>query len=422
MANYGQRLIPENELKYLERVIENIPDPDDIGSGGGGIIYRAGEGIKISQHTISVDPITVAMKTDIPTVPTKLSDLTNDVGYITLSALTGYALLTDIPTSVSQLTNDSGYITNTVNDLTNYTLTSNLASVATSGSYLDLSNTPTIPDAVSGTNDGTNWTTITIGSDTYNIPSGSGGGPDIITIPYDLMGYTIPSAERTKIKVGTYIICTYSNEGLFIISAKDNYKWYLQKLTPNSIAGSGRAYDNPQIEFDDSNPNSYTVYIGWNLYTIDATDYYIAYGQNGFRTPIRFNKQDFIADTFVSNQLNIIPTYRHTISFIAEFSSSVNSRFYITCILDTRLYSTQFSNLAALHSWILSNLQSTDLPITSAIDIDGAKHKLIIYAPMSTGDWLDYYAYDSSTNTYGTTLSSTQFTATNFTDVVRKIE
>ena len=50
-----------------------------------------------------------------------------------------------VPTKVSDLTNDSGFINKSVNDLTNYTLTSNLASVATSGDYTDLSNTPTIP-------------------------------------------------------------------------------------------------------------------------------------------------------------------------------------------------------------------------------------------------------------------------------------
>lgn len=50
-----------------------------------------------------------------------------------------------IPSSTSDLTNDSGFITNTVNNLTNYTKTSDLASVATSGNYLDLSNRPTIP-------------------------------------------------------------------------------------------------------------------------------------------------------------------------------------------------------------------------------------------------------------------------------------
>ena len=38
-----------------------------------------------------------------------------------------------------------------------------------SGSYNDLTNKPSIP-SVSGTNDGTNWTSITINSDTYDIP------------------------------------------------------------------------------------------------------------------------------------------------------------------------------------------------------------------------------------------------------------
>lgn len=44
------------------------------------------------------------------------------------------------------------------------------------GTY-DLSNKVYISSGtnVSGTNDGTNWTSITIGNDTYNIPSGSGG-------------------------------------------------------------------------------------------------------------------------------------------------------------------------------------------------------------------------------------------------------
>lgn len=46
-----------------------------------------------------------------PTIPTKTSELTNDSGYITDAALTGYAKTTDIPTKTSQLDNDSHYIT-----------------------------------------------------------------------------------------------------------------------------------------------------------------------------------------------------------------------------------------------------------------------------------------------------------------------
>ena len=64
------------------------------------------------------------------------------------------AYIGDIPTKTSDLTNDSGFITNSVNNLTNYTLSSSLSTVAISGSYTDLSNKPTIPTKVSDlTND-----------------------------------------------------------------------------------------------------------------------------------------------------------------------------------------------------------------------------------------------------------------------------
>ena len=44
-------------------------------------------------------------------IPDKTSQLDNDSGYITNSALTDYAKKTEIPTKTSELTNDSGYIT-----------------------------------------------------------------------------------------------------------------------------------------------------------------------------------------------------------------------------------------------------------------------------------------------------------------------
>ena len=111
-----------------------------------------------------------------PTIPTKTSDLTNDSGYITSSA---------VPTKTSDLTNDSNFVVdaNYVHTDSNYTSTEksklsgiasgaevnvqanwtetsstsdayiqnkpNLATVATSGSYADLSNKPTIPTATS---------------------------------------------------------------------------------------------------------------------------------------------------------------------------------------------------------------------------------------------------------------------------------
>lgn len=46
-----------------------------------------------------------ALKEEIPTVPTKTSQLTNDSGFITSADIPA------IPTKTSQLTNDSGFIT-----------------------------------------------------------------------------------------------------------------------------------------------------------------------------------------------------------------------------------------------------------------------------------------------------------------------
>lgn len=127
---------------------------------------------------------------DSVTVPTKTSDLINDSGFITeetdptvpsyVKSITqenitswnnksnfsgSYNDLTDkpsIPNATSDLTNDSGFITNAVNNLTNYTPTSSLSTVATSGSYNDLTNKPTIPTKTSDLTNDSNFITSAI--------------------------------------------------------------------------------------------------------------------------------------------------------------------------------------------------------------------------------------------------------------------
>lgn len=127
---------------------------------------------------------------DVTTIPTKTSDLVNDSGFITeetdptvpshVKGITqdnitswnnksnfsgSYNDLTDkpsIPNATSDLTNDSGFITNAVNNLTNYTPTSSLSTVATSGSYNDLTNKPTIPTKTSDLTNDSNFITSAI--------------------------------------------------------------------------------------------------------------------------------------------------------------------------------------------------------------------------------------------------------------------
>lgn len=120
------------------------------------------------------------------TVPTDTADLTNGAGFITSSALSNYYTKSEtysqqevnslintlpIPTKTSDLTNDGSDGTST------YVEADDLATVATSGSYNDLSNKPTIPTVNNGTltiqKNGTTVNTFTANSSnnvTANIP------------------------------------------------------------------------------------------------------------------------------------------------------------------------------------------------------------------------------------------------------------
>lgn len=90
---------------------------------------QATAGTSTSGYRISPKVLHDTIEDALPTVPTKVSDLTNDSGYITSSALptkvsdltndSGFITASAIPTNVSAFTNDSGY-------LTSYTETGNI--------------------------------------------------------------------------------------------------------------------------------------------------------------------------------------------------------------------------------------------------------------------------------------------------------
>lgn len=92
--------------------------------------YTAGTGINISDENVISNTITSYDDlTDLPTIPTAVSELTNDADYVSSSVLSPVAFSGDyddlvdkptIPTSTSDLVNNSGFITNRVDDLINY--------------------------------------------------------------------------------------------------------------------------------------------------------------------------------------------------------------------------------------------------------------------------------------------------------------
>ena len=264
----------------------------NIGSYGNQIkdLYISGNLIS-GPNKISVAVANIASKSELPT---KTSQLTNDSGFVTSEALTGYATETwvgeqgyltsvawgdvtgkptlstvatsgsyndltnkpTIPTETSQLNNDSGFITsNALNGYATETwvgqqgyLTSvtwgditdkpTLATVATSGSYNDLTNKPTITN-VSGVNDGTNWTSLTIGSDTYGLSE----------IPSNMV--TTDTAQT----INGQKSFAYNDGGNIILNKDDEYGFPPEiRTNGNGIVLS--SHDNYSVRFN-LGPSSY---------------------------------------------------------------------------------------------------------------------------------------------------------------------
>lgn len=94
----------------------------------------------------------------------KYCDLTWTPSLCTVATSWKYCDLTwtpTIPTNNCQLANGCGYVNASVNNLSNYTLSSCLCAVATSWEYCDLANVPTIPTCVSQLSNDSWYTTCT---------------------------------------------------------------------------------------------------------------------------------------------------------------------------------------------------------------------------------------------------------------------
>ena len=97
---------------------------------------------KLNTDTYEADKATFATKDEIPTVPTKVSELDNDAKFITEDALSDYAKSADVYTKDEA---DAKFLTEH-QSLEDYAKKEDLATVATTGSYNDLEDKPEIPE------------------------------------------------------------------------------------------------------------------------------------------------------------------------------------------------------------------------------------------------------------------------------------
>ena len=102
--------------------IKTINNESLLGSGNiqiDGIVYTAGTGIDITNEVISNEITSYNDLTDLPTIPTKVSDLINDENFASENdlaevAFTGsYVSLSDTPQYLSDFENDTHYVDRT---------------------------------------------------------------------------------------------------------------------------------------------------------------------------------------------------------------------------------------------------------------------------------------------------------------------
>ena len=112
----------------------------------GKIYYDSASGVKAPKFYDGSAWKQLAKKDELPVVNNATLTIQkngSNVQTFTANASSNKTANIIVPTKTSDITNDSGFITKEVNDLTNYTKTSDLPNVATSGNFADLQNKPT---------------------------------------------------------------------------------------------------------------------------------------------------------------------------------------------------------------------------------------------------------------------------------------
>lgn len=197
--------------------------------------------------------------------------LQNNLSNLVDNVIPTLATKSEIPTKTSQLTNDSEFITKDVDDLTNYTKTSDLSSVALSGAYSDLSGTPDL--SVYATN-------TALGNETTareNADIGLQGQIDAIVSSSD-----VKDIVGTYTDLENYDTSTLGNDDIVKVlqdsthnDAMTYYRWLKDTSTWQYIGQEGPYYTKSEID------TTLLPYVQNTDYATDSVGGVIKGNQNG---------------------------------------------------------------------------------------------------------------------------------------------
>lgn len=294
-----------NQLENQEININNIDNTQYIGIGQHeittGVIDVKVNGISVVEDDLIAYVI----------VPTKLSQLQNDVGFIKNEQLSSVATsgnyndLSNKPT----IPDVSNFITKDVNNLTNYTLSSELSEVATTGDYNDLSNKPTIPDVsnfiTKNVDDLTNYTK----TDDLSVVATTNSYEDLSDLP-DLDGKqdVLVSGENIKTINNTSLL----GSGNINISGGGLTPEQIETLINNAILENNKAtyhIGKIIIETTNTNPATYLGFGTWILWGSGRVPVGVDTTQTEFNTVEQTGGEKTHALT-----INEMPSHSHSAS------------------------------------------------------------------------------------------------------------
>lgn len=300
-------------MDYVQDELEAYTPTDGFATINGQIItsggnitidapeYSAGTNIDITNEVISVTGITV---------PTKVSDLQNDAGYITNAALDGYATLSDcndvytavtqdIATAVSGLASETyvnSAITEATSGLAETTAVTQQIATAVSGlaseSYVNnavsgLASETYVNNAVSGKQDtlvsGTNIKTINqqsiLGSGDITIQGGGAGAIEMTQAQYDALSGNVSADTFYVITDATPIdMSNYATTGdLSTLSTTVSGKADKQNISANTNQMKF-PYWNADGVITGNNANTFSG----QYFTVNGTSHYTPSANGGF--------------------------------------------------------------------------------------------------------------------------------------------
>lgn len=340
-------------------------------------------------------------------IPSKVSDLTNDAGYLTehqdisgkanaadLAAVAtsgAYSDLSGTPTNVSAFTNDAGYLTQH-QDISGKANSADLAAVATSGSYNDLSNKPFIPSAVSDlTDDSGHYTKPANGIPATDMTSSVQTSLGLADTAYQKPNNGIPASDLASGVIPSVPVQDVQIKNTSILN--------------NGVANIPLAANGAVGLVQGNNTYGTAITAAGDIMIYRADDSAIKNGNGEYKPIVPYTEHQAVFYGLAKAAGDT--TQRESQNNVGIYTSSAQSA--IQAMLDVPSTSSVASSIASA----VGNVHSFDVEVVQSLPTQNIKEHTIYFVP-KTGDTNDVYDEYIYINNAWEMVGNTQIDLSNY--------